>query len=106
MNEKTNLTRSVNRRSFLKTGLAAAGANAAAALLVDGTKALAQTTGSLTAGDAAILRFLAAAELIEADLWTQYAELGGIGNNRIGRYKLEGADPNFVQYEKRWGRLT
>jgi hypothetical protein len=34
----------------------------------------------ITAGDVAILRFLAAAELIEADLWTQYAELGGIGN--------------------------
>jgi ribose transport system permease protein len=32
--------------------------------------------------------------------------LGGIANNRIGRYKLEGADPNFVQYEKRWGRLA
>jgi ribose transport system permease protein len=30
--------------------------------------------------------------------------LGGISNNRIGRYKLQGADPNFVQYEKRWGR--
>ena len=30
--------------------------------------------------------------------------LGGILNNRIGRYKLEGADPNFVQYDKRWGR--
>ena len=35
----------------------------------------------LDRGDAAILRFLAAAELIESDLWTQYAELGGIGNN-------------------------
>ena len=31
--------------------------------------------------------------------------LGGISNNRIGRYKLDGADPNFVQYERRWGRL-
>ena len=30
--------------------------------------------------------------------------LGGILNNRIGRYKLPDADPNFVQYEKRWGR--
>ena len=69
-------------------------------------RARAQERGRLNPGDAAILRFLAAAELIEADLWTQYAELGGIGNNRIGRYKLEGADPNFVQYEKRWGRLT
>jgi ribose transport system permease protein len=30
--------------------------------------------------------------------------LGGILNNRIGRYKLEGADPNFVQYDQRWGK--
>ncbi|HMD55751.1 MAG TPA: hypothetical protein VKJ65_14490, partial [Phycisphaerae bacterium] len=40
-----------------------------------------RSNGRLSEGDAAILRFLAAAELIEADLWTQYAELGGIGNN-------------------------
>lgn len=30
--------------------------------------------------------------------------LGGIMNNRIGRLPLEGADPDFVQYERRWGR--
>jgi hypothetical protein len=36
---------------------------------------------NLSRGDAAILRFLAAAELIESDLWTQYAELGGSGTN-------------------------
>ena len=30
--------------------------------------------------------------------------LGGILNNRIGRYKLDGADPDFVQYDKRWGK--
>jgi len=40
-----------------------------------------QKSGSLKAGDVAILRFLAAAELIESDLWAQYAELGGIGTN-------------------------
>ena len=34
----------------------------------------------LSPGDVAILRFLAAAETIESDLWLQYAELGGIGN--------------------------
>ena len=28
--------------------------------------------------------------------------LGGISNNRIGRYTLPGADPNFNQYERRW----
>lgn len=33
-----------------------------------------------------------------------YLYLGGISNNRIGRFKLEGADPNFVQYDRRWGR--
>jgi hypothetical protein len=32
----------------------------------------------LSRGDVAVLRLLAAAELIEADLWQQYAELGGI----------------------------
>ncbi len=30
--------------------------------------------------------------------------LGGISNNRIGKYRLEKADPNFVQYDKRWGK--
>ena len=25
-------------------------------------------------------------------------------NNRIGRYKLSDADPNFVQYDRRWGK--
>jgi ribose transport system permease protein len=30
--------------------------------------------------------------------------LGGILNNRIGKYKLEKADPNFVQYDRRWGK--
>jgi ribose transport system permease protein len=30
--------------------------------------------------------------------------LGGISNNRIGKYRLEKADPNFVQYDRRWGK--
>jgi ribose transport system permease protein len=33
-----------------------------------------------------------------------YLYLGGIANNRIGRFKLENADPDFVQYDKRWGK--
>jgi ribose transport system permease protein len=33
-----------------------------------------------------------------------YLYLGGISNNRIGKYKLENADPNFVQYDRRWGK--
>jgi hypothetical protein len=81
-----------NRRSFLQASLATGGAIAGATVL-GAPKLFAQTSPStlgssvfasserLTTGDVAILKFLAAAELIESDLWTQYAELGGIGNN-------------------------
>jgi hypothetical protein len=69
------------RRTFL-TGSLAAGAAVTGSAMLGAPSALARAgSGSLSPGDAAILRFLAAAELIEADLWTQYAELGGIGNN-------------------------
>src|ERR1700678_3181289 len=74
--------RSVNRRSLLKGGLLAGGATLGAGLLGKGTQAFAQDDNRrLNSGNVAILRFLAAAELIESDLWTQYAELGGIGKN-------------------------
>jgi hypothetical protein len=75
----------LDRRSFMRSGLLAGGAaTISAGLLSNGALARAQSDdsdGRLDAGDVAILRFLAAAELIEADLWTQYAELGGIGDN-------------------------
>jgi hypothetical protein len=81
-NPVSNIKRPVNRRSFMKSGLLAGGAAAAGAgLLAKGTSARAQEGGYLNNGDVAILRFLAAAEIIESDLWTQYAELGGIGKN-------------------------
>jgi Ferritin-like domain len=83
-NPVNNIRRSVDRRSFMKSGLLAGGAaTIGAGLLANGTSARAQAAGGrLNEGDAAILRFLAAAELIESDLWTQYAELGGIGDNK------------------------
>src|ERR1700739_3292889 len=78
--------KSLDRRSFMRSGLLAGGAaTIGAGMLANGTLARAQDEDNnrgLDAGDVAILRFLAAAELIEADLWTQYAELGGIGNNQ------------------------
>src|SRR6204780_1300129 len=77
----SNTTRSVDRRSFMKSGLLAGGAATVGVGLLANT-ASAQERGRLNPGDAAILRFLAAAELIESDLWTQYAELGGIGNDQ------------------------
>jgi hypothetical protein len=77
------MNRSVNRRSLLKKGMMMAGtATVGAALLGTDNRAFGQeSTTSLRSGDIAILRFLAAAELNESDLWTQYAELGGIVNN-------------------------
>ena len=70
----------VRRRSFLKgLGLAGATLLPASALLMTKGKAHADESNSkLTKGDVAILRLLAAAEIIESDLWQQYNELGGI----------------------------
>lgn len=39
--------------------------------------------GGLTPGDAALLRFAAAAELLEADFWIQYNELGGVQDSEV-----------------------
>src|SRR5580704_11547654 len=79
----TASARRSNRRSFLKnTMIAGAATTAGAALLAKGLPAVAQESSApLTQGDAAILRFLAAAEIIESDLWLQYQELMGIQDN-------------------------
>src|ERR1700676_4470792 len=80
--EKSLMSRSVNRRSLLKTGALAGGAVAIGAGLA-GTvpSAFAEDSKSrLTKGDIAILTFLSALEQVEADLWIQYAELGGATN--------------------------
>jgi len=74
-----------DRRSFLRTGAIAGTA------LVAGASAMAQQVAaetdasnrSLTKGDIAILKFLAAVELIESDLWLQYAELGGVQDSEL-----------------------
>jgi hypothetical protein len=72
----------------MKKGLATAGtATIGAGLLAKGASLFAQereeTSGDLTKGDVAILRFLATVELIESDLWLQYAELGGTQDNEF-----------------------
>src|SRR6202045_4424664 len=68
-----------NRRAFIKGAGLAAG-SAAVGLELLATPALAN---GLTKGDIAILTLLAAVETIEADLWLQYAELGGVQDNEI-----------------------
>src|SRR5437588_9993541 len=88
---KQNATRRKDypgRRSFLLKGLALGGAGAIGAGLlangVSGVPAFAEEGSSgLTQGDGAILRFLAAVEIIESDLWQQYNELGGIQDSEV-----------------------
>jgi hypothetical protein len=101
-----------NRRNFLRNTVAMAGtAGLGAALLGTQRAAFAQSLGGgsnsdPTAGDIAILRFLAAGEILEADFWTQYNELAGIpdsevpgGNeNHTYRERLRTIDRNFPQY--------
>src|SRR6266516_3985769 len=79
-----------SRRSFLLKGAAVGAASlGAGGLLLEPSEALAKPRpkggpkGGLTKGDAAILRFLAAAELIETDLWQQYNELAGIQDREV-----------------------
>src|SRR6266702_7966197 len=103
---------SINRRKFVKNGLtAASAATVGVGLLASSSSAFAKNgpeehSGSLTKGDAAILRFLAAAEILETDLWQQYNELGGIQDSEVpggsGNAKytaaLEVLDSDMAQY--------
>jgi hypothetical protein len=94
----TNVKRPANRRSFMKMGLAAGGAAMGSRLLAGGVSTLAGPP--LSSGDAAILKFLAAAELIETDLWQQYAELGGATTGHQNPYQLalQNLDGDGSQY--------
>ena len=76
-----------NRRSFLKkTVVAGAAAGIGAAILTKGVPAVADDRrGSLSKGDAAILRFVAAAEILESDMWLQYNELAGVQDGEVSR---------------------
>jgi hypothetical protein len=71
----------ISRRSFLGTSLAVGAGTIGAGLLANAPTA--RASGGLTRNDEAILRFLAAAEIIEADLWQQYNELGGIQDPEV-----------------------
>jgi hypothetical protein len=114
MNDTIISRGAIDRRSFIaQLGLAGAAALPVGALLTSKARADEPDFGfgnsRLSKGDAAILRFLATAELIETDIWTQYAELGGIGNNppievspnqQLNAYQaaLSNLDPDGPQY--------
>ena len=88
---RTTEANALRRRSFIT---AAALGGVGASLAAAGSARAAKT--KITAGDVAIIRFLAAAELIEADLWQQYAELAN--NNPAYSQALLNIDPDMVAY--------
>jgi hypothetical protein len=83
---EASLSRSeVTRRSFLKNSVVAgAAATAGAGLVGNLPAALAEENhGGITRGDAALLRFAAAAEILETDFWVQYNELAGVQDDEV-----------------------
>lgn len=95
-----------SRRSFLTKSLAAGAASVA--VLPKETLFAGEHDDhkGLTPGDAAILRFAAAAEILESDFWIQYNELGGVqdrevpggAGNATYSAKLANLDADFAQY--------
>ena len=87
----SSMKAATNRRSFLKSSLTAGVAAAGAGLLASPSSVLAEDegrddddrSGRLTRGDAALLRFAAAAEILETDFWVQYNELAGVQDNEF-----------------------
>lgn len=85
-----------SRRKFLTNGILGAGAaSVSAGLLGSPSSVFADhdDRAPITKGDIAILTFLQALEQVEADLWTQYSELGGVQDNEVSG--LNGGSPLY-----------
>ncbi|PYJ28252.1 MAG: hypothetical protein DME89_06900, partial [Verrucomicrobia bacterium] len=72
----------LSRRSFLRKSLAV-GAGTLGVGLLPSPRTTRAGGGGLTSGDAALLRFPAALEILEADFWIQYNELGGVQDPEV-----------------------
>lgn len=98
--------RALERRSFLK-GLGVAGAALTATPLLRVSAQADDGHGSLSHGDAAILRFVAAAEIIESDIWLQYNELAGVQDGEVSKLasrlihgypsQVTGGNPDYTE---------
>ena len=93
---------STGRRSFISKGLAAASLFGATGMVRADSN---PHSGQLTKGDAAILRFLAAAEILETDFWVQYNELGGIQDSEVPGGTGE-SDLYSEAASSRWGHAA
>lgn len=103
----TSMKTALNRRSFMKNGITAAGVG-----LLAGSSSLfaddEQDEGrrGISRGDAALLRFAAAIEILETDFWVQYNELGGVqdkeepdgSGNPAYTAALSNLDSDMAQY--------
>jgi hypothetical protein len=81
-----NMKTAIDRRSFVRNGLSIAGAATVGGFLENSSSLLAddaEHSRHLTRGDAALLRFAAAAEILETDFWVQYNELCGIPDREV-----------------------
>ena len=76
-----SLKNGISRRLFLGRSLAVGAGTIGAGLL--GGLRTARASGALTPGDAALLRFPAALETLEADFWIQYNELAGVQDREV-----------------------
>jgi hypothetical protein len=86
-----------NRRSFLRNGTVAGAATLGAGLLPARVSAFERDDDDrapITKGDIAILKFLQALEQVEADLWIQYSELGGVQDNEVSG--VNGGNPAYT----------
>src|SRR5438045_1512878 len=72
----------ISRRSFLGKSLAVGAGTIGGAGLLTSIRT-AEASGGITPGDAALLRFAAAAEILETDFWVQYNELGGVQDDEV-----------------------
>src|SRR5215471_16188675 len=103
-NRNKSRKRFISRRSFLGKTIALGAGTVGTGLLT--SIRTAEASGGLTPGDAALLRFPAALELLEADFWIQYNELGGVqdsevpggSGNPLYTAALEVLDSDMAQY--------
>ncbi len=99
---ENSMQRGTNRRKFLTSGMVAAGAVTMGASVLPVTSAAfsgEEDGAPITKGDIAILTFLSALEQVEADLWIQYAELGGATNQGLSPIDLPftgGLAPDYI----------